>query len=96
MQPVRLPDSLRSQLSLGNETGLIVVHVEPDGPAERAGAFVGDILVSIDGKAVGDTEDVQPLLDADRVGKQLRISVVRGGQLQDLVTTVGERPQKGS
>jgi S1-C subfamily serine protease len=96
MQPVRLPDSLRSQLSLGNETGLIVVHVELDGPAESAGAFVGDILVSIDGKAVGDTEDVQPLLDADRVGKQLRISVVRGGQLQDLVTTVGERPQKGS
>jgi S1-C subfamily serine protease len=96
MQPVRLPETLRSQLSVGNETGLIVVHVEPNGPAEQGGAFVGDILVSIDGTSVGDTEDIQPLLDADRVGQQLRISMIRGGQLQELAVTVGERPQKGS
>jgi S1-C subfamily serine protease len=95
MQPVKLPDALRGQLGLANETGLIVVHVENDGPAEKAGAFVGDILVAIEGQPVGDTDDIQSQLDPDRVGRPLAVTVVRGGQLQSLTITVGERPQRG-
>lgn len=95
MQPVKLPDALRGQLGLRNETGLIVVNVENDGPAEKAGAFVGDILVAIEGQPVGDTDDIQSQLDPDRVGRPLAVTVVRGGRLQDLTITVGERPQRG-
>jgi S1-C subfamily serine protease len=95
MQPVKLPDALRGQLGLANETGLIVVNVENDGPAEKAGAFVGDILVAIEGQPVGDTDDIQSQLDPDRVGRPLAVTVVRGGRLQDLTITVGERPQRG-
>jgi S1-C subfamily serine protease len=95
MQPVRLPDALRTQLNLPKETGLIVVHIENGGPAEKAGAFVGDILVAIEGQPVSDTDDIQTKLDPDRVGQSLAVQVVRGGRLQDLSITVGERPQRG-
>lgn len=95
MQPVRLPDALRTQLNLPKETGLIVVHIENGGPAEKAGAFVGDILVAIEGQPVSDTDDIQSKLDPDRVGQALAVQVVRGGRLQDLSITVGERPQRG-
>jgi S1-C subfamily serine protease len=96
MQPVRLPETLRTTLHLSNEGGLIVVHLENGGPAEAAGAFVGDILVAIEGETVSDTDDLQSKLDPDRVGKPLSLQVVRGGLLHDLTIIVGERPQRGA
>ena len=96
MQPVRLPEALRSSTGLQQETALIVISVESGGPAEQAGVLVGDILVALDGKPVADTHDVQSLLDPERVGKSIPATVVRGGQRADLTITVGERPRGGA
>ncbi|GAC1327321.1 MAG: trypsin-like peptidase domain-containing protein [Chloroflexota bacterium] len=96
MQPVRLPDSLRSSLSLEQQDALIVVSVETGGPAEKAGVLIGDILIALDGKPVADTHDVQSLLDPDRVGKPLAATVARGGTRTDVTLTVGERPRTGA
>ncbi len=95
MQPVRLPDALTSRLSLPGQSGVIVLSVEPGGPAERAGLLIGDILVSLDSVATRDTDDVQSVLVPERVGRNLNASVVRGGELIQLAITVGERPQRG-
>jgi S1-C subfamily serine protease len=95
MQPVQLPPSLREPLGLPKETGLIVVHVEPGGPAEAAGAYVGDILVAIEGSPIADTDDVQRHLDPETIGKAVAVQVVRGGALASLSVTVGSRPQRG-
>lgn len=96
MQPVRLPENLRGGLPSGTEAGLIVVSVEQGGPAEQAGVIVGDIITALDGKPVADTNDVQSLLDPDRVGKPLTVQLIRGGAVTELTVTVGERPQRGA
>ncbi|GAC1443886.1 MAG: trypsin-like peptidase domain-containing protein [Chloroflexota bacterium] len=95
MQPVRLSDSLVATLELTNNGGLVVVSVEPDGPAETVGIIVGDVVVAIDGTSVSDTETVQGLLGPDRVGKTIHVRIVRGGEPKDLSLTVGERPHRG-
>jgi S1-C subfamily serine protease len=95
MQPVRLNDALKNSLNITRDSGLIVVSVEPGGPAEKAGVLVGDIVIDMGGAAVADTRDVQSVLDPDRVGKSLNVQVIRGGQLQQLDLTVGERPARG-
>jgi S1-C subfamily serine protease len=95
MQPVRLPESLRSSLGLSNETGLIVISVESSGPAEAAGVLVGDILVALDGRPVADTDDVQSVLSSESVGKTITAQVVRGGASAEVQITVGERPRRG-
>ena len=96
MQPVRLPENLRGGLPSGTDAGLIVVSVEENGPAEKAGIIVGDIITALDGKPVADTNDVQSLLDPDRVGKPLTVQLIRGGAVTELTVTVGERPQRGA
>jgi S1-C subfamily serine protease len=96
MQPVQIPLTIREPLALTRETGLIVVHVEEGGPAERAGVLVGDILVAIDGQPIADTDDVQVHLDPDRIGRPTGIGVVRGGVLTDLTLTIGARPERGA
>ena len=51
MQPVGLPEKLRESLKLANEAGVMIVTVEPGGPAEKAGVLIGDILVAARGQA---------------------------------------------
>jgi serine protease DegQ len=95
MQPVRLPAPLRTALGLRTEGGLIVVMVEPDGPAARAGLLLGDVLVALDGAPTQDLEDVQVLLGPDRIGRAVSALVVRAGGRAELRVTVGERARRG-
>ncbi|MBI1744530.1 trypsin-like peptidase domain-containing protein [Candidatus Acetothermia bacterium] len=94
MQPVHLPEGLKSALSLTADEGVIVVNVVPYGPAEKAGALIGDVLVAMDGKSLRDMDDVQAFLDPEHVGKTVSVNVVRGGALVRLAITVGERPRR--
>jgi len=95
MQPVRLPEPLRVGLGLPGDGGLILVMVEPDGPAARAGLLLGDVLVALDGVPTGDLEDVQARLGGDRVGSTITALVVRAGARVEVALTVGERPRRG-
>ncbi|HEU4588658.1 MAG TPA: trypsin-like peptidase domain-containing protein [Gemmatimonadales bacterium] len=92
-QPVRLPEGLRAALQLESGIGLVVVNVEPDGPADRAGVLLGDVIVAVDGAAVRDPADVLAALGPDRVGNPLTARVLRGGQPVTVTITVGRRPQ---
>jgi S1-C subfamily serine protease len=92
-QPVRLPEALRRRLSLPGELGLVIVNLEPDGPAEQAGMMLGDILVSLDRRTVTEPTDVLAALGPERVGKPLEARVLRAEQLVPLSVTVGARPQ---
>ena len=88
-QPVRLPDGGR--LGLTQKGGLLVVGVEDGSPADRGGLIVGDILATLDGQPVEDTDDLLVLLGGDRVGRSVPVKLVRGGELAEVEVTVGER-----
>jgi serine protease DegQ len=87
--------SLARQLGLDTDAGVIVLGVEADGPGDRAGVLVGDVLVALDGTPVHDTSDVLAALGPDTVGRAVPVRVIRGGAVQDLTITVAERPRGG-
>ena len=91
LQPIALPDHLSQQKY---SSGHILVSVEPQGPAEQAGLMIGDILLAIDGRIVEDTNGLMSFLDADSVGQQLLLEILRGGQLLTVPVVVGARPGK--
>jgi S1-C subfamily serine protease len=94
MQPVRLPETLKTTLNLPSVSGVIVINVESDGPADKSGMLIGDVLVAIDGTPVSDTGDIQAMLGSHSVGKTLNVQIVRGGTLVEVALTVGEREGK--
>jgi len=94
LQPVRLPDTLKQAVSVTGETGVIVISIESGGPAEQAGLFIGDILLTLDGTPTTDTDAVQSLLGPERIGTPLAAKIARGGAPVDVTITVGERPQR--
>jgi S1-C subfamily serine protease len=91
LQPVALPADLSKKLQLGR-AGVIVLSVEPGGPADNAGLVIGDVLLSIAGRSVADLGDVQSALGADSVGRTAPVELLRGGERKTVEVTIGERP----
>ncbi len=89
VQPAKLPAALAEQL--GQKTGVLVMTVEADSPAERGGLFMGDTIVAVDGQRVESGEDLVSALGGGRIGQAVPVRMVRGGQVQDIQVTVGER-----
>lgn len=87
-QQVKLPPAQRTGT---HENGLLIVRVEDGSPAEKGGLLVGDILVSIEGHAINDADDLLSALGGDRVGTPVTIQVMRGGVAQGVTVTVGQR-----
>lgn len=93
VQPVELPDALRTQLGLSQPHGLIVISTVPQGPADAAGIALGDTLLTLDGKPLADIDDLKAALGADRIGKPVAVSLIRAKQLVNVDVVVGERTQ---
>ena len=94
LQPISLPGALATQLKLSSPGGVILLSVEPGGPAEKAGLFIGDILIALNDKPIQDTDDVQSVLEQGFVGKAVKAVLIRGGALTDASITIGERPRR--
>lgn len=88
-QAARLPDGAAK--IVGQETGLLVVAVEADTPAEEAGLVLGDTIIGLDGERVRQHDDLLNLLSSDRIGRKVPVRVLRGGEDQTFTITIGAR-----
>jgi len=88
-QPVRLPENLAAELD--QETGLMLATIESDSPASKGGLFQGDIIVAVDGEPTPHLDALLLLLSGNRVGSTVPVKIVRGGQVQKVSITIGER-----
>ena len=103
MQPVQLPEAFCQSLQLAGNGGVLILSVESGSPADRAGVLIGDIIVAMNDDPQGGSashrrieaiDDIQRMLDPERVGQPLTVQMVRGGQLISLTIVVGERPRR--
>ena len=88
---VAIPERQRGGRSQGY--GLLVSQVAAGSPAEIGGVLVGDVIVAFDGETVQEPEELVIRLRGDRLGKAVPLTVGRGGKVQDVTVTVGERPR---
>ncbi|MBX3080241.1 MAG: trypsin-like peptidase domain-containing protein [Anaerolineae bacterium] len=88
-QPIRLQDSLKEKA--GQDTGLMLVSIESGGPADKSGLLIGDILIAADEVNLGQMDDLLAFLAGDSAGKTASVKLLRGGELQTVSVTVGEK-----
>ena len=87
---VTIPQELAEQADIDQETGVMVFSVERGSPAKNAGLAMGDVIVKFNGKPVTDFFDLPALLTDEVVGKETKITILRGEQLQTLTITPNE------
>jgi S1-C subfamily serine protease len=77
-QNIPLPRRIIRFHKIPVETGILVVSVEPDSPAQRAGLREGDVLLEYDGNSTACVDDLHKLLTEARVGVTSSIILLRG------------------
>lgn len=87
--PVQLPERATRLEQVKQEYGLLVVSVEVGSPADRAGLVLGDVLLGFDGNSVAGFHDLTRQLTQEKVGKQVRLQILRAGKPEELTITPG-------
>jgi S1-C subfamily serine protease len=64
--------------------GVLVLGVDPDGPADAAGLEEGDVILGLDGQPIGGIDDLHRLLTEDRVGVKTPVRVLRRPEILSL------------
>ncbi|CAN7151578.1 Do family serine endopeptidase [Phenylobacterium sp. LjRoot225] len=85
------PEMARS-LGLATPSGALVADVWPGGPADRAGVKQGDVVLSVDGRAVVDASAVNYAVGTHRVGDTVSVGLRRGGRDQTLALRAQAAP----
>jgi S1-C subfamily serine protease len=96
MRPIALPEDLKRTLHPSVDSGLIVVSVEPDGPAGKAGVLFGDVIVALGGAAVSNLRDLQAVLEPESVGTTVTVSIIRGSKPVEVNVTIGEKKRRSN
>lgn len=94
LQPVRFSEAARKRIGLNDSGGLVVLEVDPDGPAAVGGLLLGDVITAANGGMVEGPEDLLRLLKPEMVGRTLKLDLVRGGVRATAELLVGERPRR--
>nr|WP_321443934.1 Do family serine endopeptidase [uncultured Cohaesibacter sp.] len=85
----QISQDLAEGLGLTQESGVLVSWVNEDGPAQKAGLKPGDVILSYDGKVIGDVRDLTRLVAESAIGDKVDVRLVRKGHEMVLPIEVG-------
>lgn len=92
LHPVALPEAIAA--AAGQERGLIVLRLAPEGPAAKAGLLVGDILLAVGDTPAHHPAEIARLLGSDSVGQTIVLKLARAGAVVSLTAAVAARPAR--
>jgi len=88
------PEMLTDHLGLQAGEGIIVRALMPDGPAAEAGLAMHDVIIRIEGKPLGSSEDLTREVAARQPGEKVRLDVIHKGKPAGVDVTLGVRPEQ--
>ena len=94
IQPVT--SDIASSLGLSQASGALVNSVQPGSPADKAGIRRGDVITSVNGAAVKDSNVLRNSVAQMAPGSTAKMTVVRDGKEQTFDVTLSERQANGS
>lgn len=86
-QPVN--EAVAASLGLDGPHGALVAGVVEDGPAEKAGVRVGDVILRLDGEKLNDPKDLPRLVAKTKAGSRVELEVLRNGKTRNLDVKIG-------
>jgi S1-C subfamily serine protease len=89
-QTVQIPRAVVRARQLKNESGVLVISVESNGPAEQAKLVEGDVIVALDDLPVRSVDDLHKLLTDARIGASCELTLLRRSEKLNLAVVALE------
>ncbi|HXK30934.1 MAG TPA: DegQ family serine endoprotease [Candidatus Binatia bacterium] len=86
----KVTPEIAESLGMDKGNGALVANVTKDGPADKAGVKVGDVIIEFDGKEVKDSSDLPIIVARTSVDRRARMKVLRDKKEITLTVSVGE------
>jgi serine protease Do len=86
----KVTPEIADSLGMDKGRGALVANVSKDGPAEKAGVKVGDVIIEFDGKEIRDSGDLPIIVARTPVDRKVRMKVLRDKKELQLTVSVGE------
>jgi serine protease Do len=90
--PQDIDADLAKQFNLPDQNGALIGDVMPDAPAAKAGLKSGDVITSVNGKAVDDAHGLQLTVSQITPGTAVVVKYVRNGLNKSVTVTLAELP----
>jgi S1-C subfamily serine protease len=91
--PIPIPEDVAKGTGIDQESGLIVLSVEAGSAAKTGGLSFGDVVLGLDGNPTTGFHDLRRFLTDEKIGKPLKVKVLRGGRVEELSVTPGSAPE---
>ncbi len=88
IQPVT--DEIAKSLSLGSDSGALVAQVDPNSAALKAGIKSGDVIKTVDGKAIDTVKDLTRTIASAQPGTTVKIGLIRDGKDMTVQAKLGD------
>ena len=85
---------LAESFGMRRPRGALVAKVLPESPAQQAGFQVGDIVLKFNGKSVGHSSDLPPIVGSTPVGREVPVEILREGGSRTLSVMIAELPDE--
>ena len=89
-----LTKELAESFGLSDSNGALVVSIQKESPAEKAGIEVSDVILKFDGKDVDSSADLPRIVGNTKPGSKVSMQVWRDGKIKKISITVGEIPSE--
>ncbi len=84
---------IAESLGFDRPGGVLVDNVFPDSPADRAGLNPGDVILTIDGEEIYDTQGLRYFIGLGRIGGEMVLGVLDGGDIRELTVELESAPE---
>ena len=88
-----LTPDLANAFGISKKKGAVISQIEDGSPAFKAGIKAGDVIISVNGRAVSNSSDLRTFIGLLRVGQKVDLVVIRGGKQRELVAVITEQQQ---
>ncbi|HVU16705.1 MAG TPA: DegQ family serine endoprotease [Candidatus Didemnitutus sp.] len=86
--------ALADSFGLKSRKGALIAQVEPNSPAAKAGLKEGDVITSVNGSAVTDSNKLTLDVSGYAPGTKVSLDVLRDGKTEQVAATTGNRPSR--
>ena len=83
---------LAESFDMTHPHGALIAKVLPDGPAEKGGIEVGDIIVKFNGNKISFSSDLPPLVGSTLVGSTVSVDIIRRSKAKKIKIKILELP----